>query len=821
VSTRWSFGTILGWAMIGLLLALYGVAGQYGPYVLLVLLLVATPYAIAMRSGRPLIPDLPSAGFLIALGLLIVAASLAARHPSDVLIVVNFGWLLLFIPLQSVLKRIAGPNAATTIARLALAGTALTLGLALFEAIALDADRAGRLMSDPIRIASMAVILGYASLVGVVAETSRRRFIYVLGPILAVGVALLAQTRGAIVSSAAIGAIAMLLLIPNRRTAIIAAIVTLVAAVAAIWVAAQFHIGRTDVLVGAIRQLLTGQPISNPSANIRMTMLQASLPAFAESPWYGHGWQQLIAAVKPYLPLGEEGLLRGQSHLHNDIANFAVAGGVIGLLAYLTIMLTPLIAAWRSVRDTLYRPRLLGVALLTICYAVLGLNAMMFGFEILTSMYVGLSAILLGLCREASPVAAETPVVAADRPPGRVEQATVWVLLALALVVPTILGLITPYAIVLIGLVAWLVLLAAGRLPASYAPLAPKLLLIAFATIAVLFLLSMKAPGDPLFAFNFTMLALCGPLLWLFSRAASEKMPGRVAAMAALGVALTLAMILFQQLTQGGRPRGFNLGPIVLSNAALALAVVATAGTLALRSRLSLLLPLSLAAAIATIILTQSRGPLIAVLPLLLLTGIFLWRVRLRNWLFVAGSGVAVATIAAAAVIFGGGRLARLPEVVMSVFSSDGARDRTTEVRLALYEAAWRAFLDSPWIGHGWARLMKAALPYVDPKYLPAARKLPQLHNDVLNFAVSGGVIGIAVYALIIAAPLIAALRSARDSYWTARVYATAGLAIVYICGGLTDLMFGHEFHTALYVALVAIVLGVFREARPVSPASS
>jgi O-antigen ligase len=116
---------------------------------------------------------------------------------------------------------------------------------------------------------------------------------------------------------------------------------------------------------------------------------------------------------------------------------------------------------------------------------------------------------------------------------------------------------------------------------------------------------------------------------------------------------------------------------------------------------------------------------------------------------------------------------------------------------------------------------MKAALPYVDPRHLAAAKKLPQLHNDVLNFAVSGGVIGIAVYAVIIAAPLAAALRSARDRYWAARVYATAGLAIVYVGGGLTDLMFGHEFHTALYVMLVAVVLGFFREARPVSPASS
>jgi O-antigen ligase len=107
---------------------------------------------------------------------------------------------------------------------------------------------------------------------------------------------------------------------------------------------------------------------------------------------------------------------------------------------------------------------------------------------------------------------------------------------------------------------------------------------------------------------------------------------------------------------------------------------------------------------------------------------------------------------------------------------------------------------------------MTAALPYVEPQYLEEARRLPQLHNDVVNFAVAGGVVGIAVYLVIIATPVIAALASSHDRYRPARLYAAIGLVIVYGGGGLTDLMFGHEFHTALYILLVAIVLGIFRE---------
>jgi O-antigen ligase len=830
MTARLTFGSVLGWAVLVLLLALYGAGGHYSPYLLLLLVLIATPYIVAVRGGRPLIPDLSARGFLVAFALLALAFSLAAEQPSDVLILANFIWLLLFVPIQAVLKRVAGPNAGVVIARLALLGTALTLSLAIYDFVVFSPGRVGFLTSDPIRIANMAVVLGFVSLLGLIADRGWMRSVYLLGPVFAVGVAILASTRGALVSAAAISVVAIFVLIPNRRIAIWATVVAAAGAFGVVALAAQLGIGRVDSVFRTVWEVVNGQPVSDYSASIRVAMLRASLAAFAESPWFGHGWQRLITAVLPHLPAGQENLLQGQPHLHNDIADFAVGGGVIGLLAYATILLTPLVAAWRSTRDALYRVRLAGVALLTASYAALGLNAMMFGYEILTAMFFGLSAVLLGFCREASSIVTDSvaPPIDANPSRGRVERATVWALLALGLVLVTIVGLITPYLIVAIGLWLWLVLLATGRLPASYGPLPAKLLLVAFAMLVVVFTLTMRSVYDPFSAFNFTMLFLCGPLLWLFTRASSDAAFGRVVTMAAVGAGLTLLMMIYTVYaiyTSGDRPRGFNVGPIVVANAALALGVVATAGALALRNRASLLLPLALVAAIATVIVTQSRGPLIAVVPLLVLTGVFLWRVRLRSWLFVAGTGLAAASIAAAAVVFGGGRLAELPSLLMTFLGAGGERDINTEARLAMYEAGWQAFLQSPWIGHGWANLMKATLPHVDPAYLDVIAPHKQLHNDIVDFAVAGGVVGIGAYLVIIGTPLIAALRSARDRYWNARLYAASGVTIVYACGGLTDLMFGHEYHTALYVFLVAVIFGFFREAPnarlTVSPAGS
>jgi O-antigen ligase len=142
--------------------------------------------------------------------------------------------------------------------------------------------------------------------------------------------------------------------------------------------------------------------------------------------------------------------------------------------------------------------------------------------------------------------------------------------------------------------------------------------------------------------------------------------------------------------------------------------------------------------------------------------------------------------------------------------------DETTRIRLILYKAGWKAFQDSPWIGHGWANLMSSIRPYLAASDLQHD-SLPQLHNDMLDFAVVGGVVGIAVYLLLLATPVIAAWRSVRDSQYSQRLLGCVLLSIGYFFAGLTDLMFGFELHTALYVALSAVLLGYCRDA-PIAP---
>ena len=79
----------------------------------------------------------------------------------------------------------------------------------------------------------------------------------------------------------------------------------------------------------------------------------------------------------------------------------------------------------------------------------------------------------------------------------------------------------------------------------------------------------------------------------------------------------------------------------------------------------------------------------------------------------------------------------------------------------------------------------------------------------------AGGVVGIACYVALLAAPIVLGLLSPRDSQRRLRLYGCTVISISYFFDGLTDLMFGFEFHTALYASILAILLGYCRDREP------
>ena len=241
---------------------------------------------------------------------------------------------------------------------------------------------------------------------------------------------------------------------------------------------------------------------------------------------------------------------------------------------------------------------------------------------------------------------------------------------------------------------------------------------------------------------------------------------------------------------------------------------MALGGALVVRDRWSgLFLAVPLLAIAATVI-TASRGPLLSVPITIIAAAIFFWHERFRRSLRVAIAGAAalVVVLAVGIVAILQGRAGSLLSIVGAVAGGDPVADESARQRLVLYRAGWQSFLQSPWVWHGWGILMQSIQPFIPPADAEVVGHLPQLHDDVLNFAVAAGVFGVGLYLVVISAPIIGALISPRDRLRTLRLYAATVLTIVYVGGGLTDLMFGFEYHTYLFAMLTAIILHFCRD---------
>jgi O-antigen ligase len=378
-----------------------------GGYVLayaLMALTVLLTVSLVLARGRWTIG---AAGwcFIAAFALIAIVFSLNGDAP----LMVNFVFLLAFVPLVSWFSRHAAPDSAAVVSWLALVGTLLSAVTAAREILWLGKSRAEGWWSDPIWAAEAALILGFLCLVGFPVMRSRWRFLLLLGPAIGLGVVALSGSRGPLIAAPVI---ALALVVTTFRPwwkQIAALGVVVVIAGAMVLPFAPRVLDRIERTGTVIVQLLTTGTIKENSAGARLAFWKAGTAAFLDSPWTGYGWDKRVRAAYAYLP--DKGKkydakgsgLRGNHHLHADILDMGVAGGIMGLGAYGLILLAPLLGAFRSVRDSQYRARLTGAIVLSIGYGACGLTYLMFGYEFHTTLYVCLTAIVLGLCRDAPP----------------------------------------------------------------------------------------------------------------------------------------------------------------------------------------------------------------------------------------------------------------------------------------------------------------------------------------------------------------------------------------------------------------------------------
>ena len=811
-------------ALLALTLAVPCVLGFMTSYALALLAAVALIYLLFTRRPADFRLDIAGAGFLAAFAVLLVLFALSSQQPGDVRFVFNFAAFLFFVPVASILWRGHSAAASLVVANLALLGTGVGAALALGEKLLLNVQRSGRLTSDPIRLADTALILGFLALIGVFAAPPRRRWLYLLGPLLALLAIFLTGSRGAIFAAPAMLVVAVFTFLRSKVSALLISVALMVVLVALLGLADRLAGARSSTLLIILQSFASGDTVADRNLGIRVELYRAAFTAFFDAPLIGHGWARLMSAPGriPAARLQEERQAAAPAQRH---------------------------AQFRRRRRHRRHRRLSGPA---------GVADRRRGAQRARQPVSGARLWRDPACRQL-PVPGHTghhgQLRAAHRPlrrhhcraaqllprrPGRgrgagsmttfgrrFDAGLAAVALGGTLLLMYPIGNLAAYLLMLVSVVATLRLLGSGgplMVPADPAAL---MLTVAVALLALAF-----AFEDVAFTVNFIMLVLYAPLSALLARLGAPGNAERVGWVALAGATLATAMALFQVFVlHDKRAPSLFSDPIWSAQAAVVLGFVAAIGFVAVADRRRYLFLAGPVLGTITTLLSGSRGPLLAIPPMLAAVLLVGARRRWRALLISLGLILVIGMVGTIALYFfwpyGFSRVQSLPRLALDIFTGDRIAERSGRQRVAFYTSSWGAFMAQPWVGYGWGEKMHAIVPYLADNGRMLREGHHHLHSDILDFGVSAGVLGLISYALVLAAPIAGVLGGARDSQYRARLLGAVLLVIGYALCGLTYLTLGYEYGTSIYAAVAAILIGycrddpVTRSARTPTPVSA
>lgn len=329
--------------------------------------------------SRPIV-WMPLAGLaIVTIAYIAATGSIAGAYGA-----LYFAPLLAIWPMISLGNDIRFDGARTGL--MALGGVTGTALVALIEKATTDTIRAGESVANPIHFADTALFVGFFCLIGLVCSKGPYRYLYLSGPIICVATLLLSGTRGALVALAVMSLFGILAAafsgFITRRVVMSSIVVVSLAAASAI----PLGVMQTS---GVQRFMPASGMIADKSLIERLEMFEGALRAFLDAPIVGHGPFDYVGAASsradhPF----------AAPHLHNDMADFAASGGILGLAAYFLFLLAPMVETLRSALGANRRALIAFTATLTTGFFVMGLTNAMFGVLTLTVLYATFSAVI-------------------------------------------------------------------------------------------------------------------------------------------------------------------------------------------------------------------------------------------------------------------------------------------------------------------------------------------------------------------------------------------------------------------------------------------
>ncbi len=397
----------LAWWLALFLFVLPGVLGSASSIVAVLGALALVPAVVGEGRLREVGFARTGAVFLAVFFALALAFAITARNPENVLYALNFMALPLALAVALAFVHRSLREIGQLLPVLCAMGAVLALMVAANDVFLLGKPRAVGFISGGNLLARVVLLLGALSLSGVLIDQTWRQYLYLGGFVAAFAAAFLTGSRGAIIAVPVILAVfgSFFVSMPGARSPWLH-LAGLVAALMLTYVALGAVTGLDSLrfagMFGIAREAVSGADISDSASGQRMAMLKAALDAFRAAPLFGHGWANLAATAAPHL--GGELWFVGPTdpyfQFHNDLANFAVAAGVAGIVCWVALLIAPVAGALASPRDRLFRLRLYACLELSLSYLVFGLTDFTFGYDLPTTLYAFIVAVVLGAFRD-------------------------------------------------------------------------------------------------------------------------------------------------------------------------------------------------------------------------------------------------------------------------------------------------------------------------------------------------------------------------------------------------------------------------------------
>jgi O-antigen ligase len=336
--------------------------------------------------------------FVAAFTVLTALFAITARRPADMGFSLNFIGVLL-APVVYLMAREKPADDARDLLVFCLAGAGAAALMAVVGIAVLSEARATGLFGGPNLFPRLAIPLGFVAMGGALLLPGRSRMIFYLGPIFALTAGLLSGSRGAVLALAPLALLAIAALAIRRETRrdLIVFGGLAIVAIAGILLFSPGVTTRMLTAITGIGDVFGGTASADVATYERQILLAAGWSSFLSSPWVGYGWANLSYAAAAADP-AHLGQLAGRVFMfHNDALDFAVAAGLFGVAAYLAILAAPIVGAIVPPRDGLRTVRLYGALVLSISFFVFGLTDMTLGYDVTTTLYAFLTALLLGV----------------------------------------------------------------------------------------------------------------------------------------------------------------------------------------------------------------------------------------------------------------------------------------------------------------------------------------------------------------------------------------------------------------------------------------